>query len=755
MKSTIKFLLVFMCMLLVGCVDAARVNVSKKEAIEDFIARSDKITEDFSNTQLPPAPARTLVQFTYGPTSLKNFDFLEYLVESKANLSSDIIKQLKEEENNYLLSLDDQSSSNFKISKRLEQYKKDLKTYKRLSEQTSVTFNNQPIISGLTELSKRADLIAHFTEEDAIKEKGYLRGQYSGSLLEIMEKIASDFKLKLSFKPDMKTIVFSNENVSGNIKLSADKIKDTFAVANDSQKINEIIAKISKKNDELSEEEISSYMNEVESKSAQVFVRNLLYQINQEQIYKKKNADLSDLRKSIIAFSESAPKDTAKTIATFNPDLKNGTEKVIEKFSVYNDTPENMEKLLTNYSVFREKCAPRKDINGKNILGSSVQNITNNITDNTLTNKANASANLPSTKTNTNTISNGNLTANNINANSVMNNAISPPNLNSNNPNNINNNNLQASINPAAPKPTDNQTDKLITQSDPSFVSPELTGCVTINKDSTGILIAGTVVETQLAARFINDQDKPVKQALLEIYILEVSNNWQSELKTAIAKNFHGGGALSPINLDGASGAISFSTINSKTFNIQTLISALETNSVGRRISNPMILIKDGGTGSVSKTITNRDYLTTAGVVSSVGTTGNAQTVGELKAPLNMKITANINKHNDNIELDFDYSETQLASSSLTSNTTENAIAAKLVAQPGQIIVMAGLKKEDNEKEIDGLPGTTNLGPLSTITSWFNGRQLAGNSGSELLVFIKPTVITNLNSNKIIKQVNY
>lgn len=213
MKSTIKFLLVFMCMLLLGCVDAARVNVSKKEAIEDFIARSDKITEDFSNTQLPPAPARTLVQFTYGPSSLKNFDFLEYLVESKANLSSDIIKQLKEEENNYLLSLDDQSSSNFKISKRLEQYKKDLKTYKKLSEQTSVTFNNQPIISGLTELSKRADLIASFPEESLLKEKGYLRGQYSGSLLEIMEKIASDFKLKLSFKPDMKTIVFSNENV--------------------------------------------------------------------------------------------------------------------------------------------------------------------------------------------------------------------------------------------------------------------------------------------------------------------------------------------------------------------------------------------------------------------------------------------------------------------------------------------------------------------------------------------------------------
>ncbi len=753
MKSINKISLVLMCMLLVGCVDATRVNVSKKEAIEDFIARSDKITEDFSNTQLPPAPARTLVQFTYGPTSLKNFDFLEYLVESKANLSSDIIKQLKEEENNYLLSLDDQSSGNFKITKRLEQYKKDLKTYKKLSEQTAVTFNNQPVISGLTDLSKRADLIPVFLEEDAIKDKGYLRGQYNGSLLEIMEKIASDFKLKLSFKSDMKTIVFSKDNISGNIKLSADKIKDTFAVANDSQKINEIIAKISKKNDELSEEEISSYMNEVESKSAQVFVRNLLYQINQEQIYKKKNADLSALRKSIIAFSESAQKDSAKTVATFNPDLKNGTERVIEKFSVYNDTPENMEKLLTSYSVFKEKCAVTQDKNGNAIRTNSPGNALNNLpgattNSNGKNNQGNNIAADPSlNKTNADNSSKNIVNPNNANQN--LNNAVASVNGNKN----ISSANAPVAAN--SDSKLDNQTEKLITQSDPSFVSAALTGCVTINKDTTGILVAGSVVETQLAARFINDQDKPVKQALLEIYILEVSSDWQSELKTAIAKNFKGGGALTPIGLDGATGAVSFSTINANKFNIQALITALETNYVGRKISNPMILIKDGGTGSVKKTVTNRQILTTAGVVSSIGTTGNAQTVSELKAPLDMKITANINKHNDNIELDFDYSETQLKDASITSSTTENVIAAKLVAQPGQIIVMAGLKKEASQKEIDGLPGTTNLGPLSTIASWFNGRQLAGNTGSELLVFIKPTVITNLNSDKIIKQVNY
>jgi type II secretory pathway component GspD/PulD (secretin) len=762
MKSVKKFLLVLMCMFLVGCVDAARVNVSKKEAIEDFINRSDKITEDFSNTQLPPAPARTLVQFTYGPSSLKNFGFLEYLVESKANLSSDIIKQLKEEENNYLLSLDDQSSSNFKISKRLEQYKKDLKTYKKLSEQTFVTFNNQSMISGLTELSKRADLIASFPEESSLKEKGYLRGQYSGSLLEVMEKITSDFKLKLSFKPDMKTIVFSNENVSGNIKLSADKIKDTFAVANDSKKINEIIAKISKKNDELSDEEIKSFMAEVDSKSAQSFVRNLLYQINQEQVYKKKNADLSSLRKLIIAYSESASKDSVKTVATFKSDMKNGSEKVIEKFSVFNDTPESMYKILNNYSVFKEKCVQKLDKNGNQLPTNSPKSIQQNVINQNL-----------SLNTDQANLKNANSNLDQFNKPNLLDvNKVEPDKKEDQNKN-------PSGLKASELLKNEEQSEKLITESDPSFVSAELTGCVVFSKDSTGVLVAGTVVEAALAARFIADQDKPVKQAMLEVYIMEVTTDWQSKIQSNIAKQFKGGGGISSTNIPlstttlanqgilnftniaNPTKGINFSTINSNKLNIQALINVIEINSIGRNISNPVILVKDGETGTVSKLKTIRDQLATGGVANSSGTvTAGGNRIESVDVPLKLDIKADINKHNDNIELSFNYKETTLlddakTSSSLTASTVENSIVSKLIAQPGQIIVMAGLKKETNSKGISGIPGITNLGPLSAIASWFGGSQSASSSGSELLVFIKPTVITNLNSDKIINQVNY
>ena len=540
MSKLIRFSSIIILLLLSGCVDLAKVNVSKKEAIDEFVARSDKITEDFSNTQLPPAPPRSLVQFTYGPTSLRNFEFLEYLVDSKANLSSDIIKQLKEEENNYLLSADFDNSGSYKISKRLEQYKKDLKIYKKLSELTFVTFNNRSLENGLTELANRAELQVFFPEESQVSEKPQLRGQFNGSLLEVIEKIANDAKLKVSFKSDMKTIVFSKEPIQGNIRLSAEKIKDTFLVRDDAQKINDIMTKISKKNDELTDDEINLFVYELESKSAQNFIRSLLFQVNQEQILKKKNADLSHLRKSIIGFSEAAPKDMIKTVATFNPNLKNGSERVIEKFNVFNDSPDSMFKLLNNYSVFKEKCVQKQDKNGNVLPGNSPKPITQN--------QNNTNASTSNTNQNNSQLqSQGALSTAQINAN--QNNTQLQSQANFNQPQVSTNQNIQIVdsnknlnlINDPSKTQQTSDTNKkdeiLLTESDPSFVSAELTGCVVFSKDSSGVLVAGTVVEAELAARFISDQDKPVKQALLEVYIMEVTKNWQSKIQSNLDSN--------------------------------------------------------------------------------------------------------------------------------------------------------------------------------------------------------------------------
>jgi len=84
--------------------------------------------------------------------------------------------------------------------------------------------------------------------------------------------------------------------------------------------------------------------------------------------------------------SETSAKDSAKTVATFNVDLKNGSEKVIEKFSVYNDSPKNMETLLNQFSVFKDKCSAKQDKNANLLTTNSATNLNAQSSSNNLNN---------------------------------------------------------------------------------------------------------------------------------------------------------------------------------------------------------------------------------------------------------------------------------------------------------------------------------------------------------------------------------
>jgi type II secretory pathway component GspD/PulD (secretin) len=179
---------------------------------------------------------------------------------------------------------------------------------------------------------------------------------------------------------------------------------------------------------------------------------------------------------------------------------------------------------------------------------------------------------------------------------------------------------------------------------------------------------------------------------------------------------------------------------------IQSLINLIETNAVGRKISNPLILVKDGQTGVVNKVRTARAQITSPATVTAGVTTPATTQVVDLPSPLTLTVIPKINKHNDNIDLNFSFSETTLDRDEVTSPTTQNQITSQLTIQPGQVIVMAGLKKETNSKQSDGLPFISSLGlksVLGPIAGLFGGNYSAQQTGSELLVLIYPTVVTN------------
>jgi type II secretory pathway component GspD/PulD (secretin) len=148
----------------------------------------------------------------------------------------------------------------------------------------------------------------------------------------------------------------------------------------------------------------------------------------------------------------------------------------------------------------------------------------------------------------------------------------------------------------------------------------------------------------------------------------------------------------------------------------------------------------------VNKTRTVYEILTTT-VPGAVGTNNTiTQEAKPLESPLKLSVTPTVNKHNDNISLKFDFTETIRDSDTYTAPTTANTITTTLNVEPGAVVMMAGLRKETNAITSNGAPILSKYGlsaMFAPLTALFGGENSRSTSGSELLVLINPTVITS------------
>ena len=117
--------------------------------------------------------------------------------------------------------------------------------------------------------------------------------------------------------------------------------------------------------------------------------------------------------------------------------------------------------------------------------------------------------------------------------------------------------------------------------------------------------------------------------------------------------------------------------------------------------------------------------------------------------PWTLTVTPKINKHNDNIDLAFSFTQTKRDNDvSPTSPTSTNNITTNLLIEPGKVIVLAGLKVESEATSSEGMPFLAKLGlePIfGPLVGLLGGTQALSKSSTELLVIINPTVITSKN----------
>ena len=662
------------------------IMTSKKEALEKINADSKDSMEIFNSDRPPAAPKVDIIQINYGADSLKNIDFLSFLARAKVKLSSVIIENLKTQENQYLNALKKEKSPQVFLAEAIEAYKisvaKDIKLAKKLNTAMTLNLSGINLSQVLEQIAKRGKIEIKSNITGLT-----MQGRYKGTVASVLQKIAEENKLLIYRSANLEDTFEISSTPNNTLTLmNFDSMDSALDVQKDltllSQKYLEIFSTDGTQLNASDQQFDASA--ELKTESATLFLEGLINQIQISVIEKERNKVISDVRKILIQESTSSKEDGENikiANAVYKPTIKEGEELIIEKFSVYNQSPEDLKKIITGYSVFSKgNCA------------------------------------VIETKTAT------------------------------------------------ATTPTATATTPTATATTPAATATAAvtasTTCekLSLDTDATGIIASGSINDIKLVEKLIDEQDSPVKQALLEVYILEVNSGWANSLegignRTTSGAVGTGGtvGSTATTILRNAqtgtiSGGLSIATALGAKNDIVALINMLETNSLGKTISKPSIIVKDGGTGVVNKqrTVQTTDSTTTV----SNGISTIATTIRAISSPLVVNLTPKINKHNDNIDLTFSFNQTTRDSDLATAPTSTNSINTSLLIEPGKVVVLAGLKIETETASSNGLPFLAKAGlePIfGPLIALLGGKQAFTKSSTELLVIINPTVITTRN----------
>jgi type II secretory pathway component GspD/PulD (secretin) len=716
-----KVLIIAAFFLIAGC--ASNIDRQKEvaqETMDEFIDRAEKFNEQFITEKQPLKERRELLQFSYGPNSFENNNFLEYLVNSNARLPNDLIGKLQASENEYKNSeINDESND---LLNEVQNFKKITAVYKKLAKQKTISVSETQLSMLVSQLLKNTGLKLKIDDVE-------IQGKFKGTSFEIIRDLAVNNNLVMYFSSDYKTLHLKKDfpkdktfnPVIESIALNPSEVEKDLVF------IEEVAFQM--EGSDLQIEEALNVDEVVKTSYGRKIVNRLIFVERTRTNVLQQKEQGSFYRTNLINRVRNSDFSNTPTVTIFEENIKNGQENVIEKFSVYNDTPAAMLTKLQTFSVFNE-CTSKTDDSDNNQQESTPTS------DSLTADQQNNSQELKDTPTQVTEKTKKPMSEQTANSDFAA---------------------------------IDKSAAKLIAESNELSANSEL-GCVELIADDYGIVASGSILDIQLIEKFLVDQDQPVKQAMIETFILEVNSDWKNELESKFSTGDLGvsGDANKGLYsfasglLDFASatadGGVTASTRFGTRNQITALVNMIETNSLGKKISNPVILVRDGEEGIVDKTRTFRQQRSTTTTNASTSVNTNNE-IDEYDAPLKLTVTPTINKHNDVIDLDFNFVEETYDSATPTSASTANNITTKLKIEPGEVVMMAGLFQQTQNNTTQGLPFISKLGfsrILSPLVALFGGGEVRRtDTGTELLVFINPTVITKENINRTVTRTRY
>ena len=266
--------------------------------------------------------------------------------------------------------------------------------------------------------------------------------------------------------------------------------------------------------------------------------------------------------------------------------------------------------------------------------------------------------------------------------------------------------------------------------------------------DDTGITVIGTREDNDLVVRLIEQYDVPELQVLIEIFIITVSRDFSRQIDSILSASPSAGGnnnqefVLSQLASTASRtvGTISMD-FDSPNDELGLLLNFIESNSLGRVVSSPTILVASGKDAIVERTQIAR--VPGPNVLDSDNNSVAGPPV-EYEAPFRLEINeVDINRLNNTVKLDVVLTDTRfsdtLANVNELSDRTSDVIDTTFWASPGDVVVLAGVTRNEEATTTSGMPGTT--GNLAQLTPLLGGSDGFSTNMSETLIFMAPTVI--------------
>jgi type IV pilus assembly protein PilQ len=271
-------------------------------------------------------------------------------------------------------------------------------------------------------------------------------------------------------------------------------------------------------------------------------------------------------------------------------------------------------------------------------------------------------------------------------------------------------------------------------------------GIITLVKWNSALIVRDRKENVDRIVRLVREHDVPPQQVQIEARIVQANTSFSKDLGVQWTANYNNTvsgrsttttGTVSPGVSTSAAGTLAVllgSTTDS--FQLDVTLAALEKDGKGKILSNPKVITSD-----------NRPAKITQGTqVPYINTTSTSGATVEFKdAVLELEVTPHVTKDGSiRMTVKAKKDSVDLATYSENPPIDKKEATTELMVHDGETAVIGGIYEITQDDSDSGVPFLRHI----PLLGWLFKRTEKTDSKTELLIFITPTILKNLYTEK-------